>query len=53
MQFRLILNTKQWQARWPQCGSQSGWSEWGETHRDQALHYIENGFGFETLERLP
>lgn len=53
MQFRLILNTKQWQARYPQCGAASGWSSWDFIHRDQAMHYIENGFGFETLEMMP
>lgn len=48
MQLLLTLNGAKWSARFPQSGSQTGWSEWRTIDRQQALYYIERGFSFET-----
>ena len=49
MEFRLHLNTRKWEVRYPQCGSQTGWSEWSSLNRQEALRYIERGWSFTTI----
>ena len=49
MQFRLHLGTVEWEARYTQSGSPSGWSEWTPLDRQEALRFIEQGWSFETI----
>lgn len=49
MQLRLILNTGTGMARYVQCGSPSGFSEWEPYNRQSALIMIEFGFDFERV----
>ena len=49
MEFRLHLSTRKWEARYTQCGSQTGWSEWVPLDRQEALRYIERGWSFTTI----
>lgn len=50
MEFRLVLAGKVWQARYVQSGSPTGWSEWSYMDRQDALHRIERGFTFTTID---
>lgn len=49
MQFRLHINTREWEVRYTQAGSASGWSDWAPLDRQQALQFIERGWSFETI----
>ena len=49
MQFRLLVDTRKWEVRYPQAGSTSGWSDWTPLNRRQALQFIERGWSFETI----
>ena len=47
MQFRFNVSSSQWEACFPQSGSNSGWSDWEMIDRQQALNFIEKGFTFD------
>ncbi len=49
MQFRLCLGIAEWEVRYTQSGSPSGWSEWTPLDRQEALRFIEKGWSFETI----
>lgn len=49
MQFRLIVSTREWEIRYTQAGTASGWSEWVPLDRQIALLFIEQGWSFERI----
>ena len=50
MQIQLILSSKTWQARYPQAGSKTGWSEWGPMDRMEALRFVELGWSIQYVD---
>ena len=49
LQFRLYINTREWEARYTQSDSPTGWSEWAPLDRQEALRFIEQGWSFEII----
>ena len=47
MQFRFTVRSHQWEARFPQSGSDSGWSNWEMIDQQQALKKKKKGFTFD------
>lgn len=49
MKLGYNINTCKWYIRVPQLGSKSGWSDWCEIPRSEALIHIEAGWIYEPV----
>ena len=47
MKLRYNARKRQWEACFVQCGNPSGWSQWEEYDRMDALYRLELGYDFE------
>ena len=47
MKLRYNARKRQWEACFVQCGSPTGWSQWEEYDRMDALYRLELGYDFE------